>query len=514
MSTIVTRAGKGSPLTWTEVDNNFTNLNNDKIQSGNTVASLTITSATINGGAINATTVGASTPAAGTFTSLSDSGNLTFTGTGNRITGDFSNATVANRVNFQTSSSNSGTYVSTLPSGTGNISGFFAYNAADGDNASLLGAYLTNTVAIINSSKNGTGTNLPLTFYTGGSERMRIDTSGNVGIGTSSPWYKLDVNGNIGIRNAGLYFDGTSSSPFIQKSTSVRFDVLNVGGLDANSPFWIGYHFNTPDPIVVSGNTGYPRAAAYWNYNSATNPTNLTFNLTTGNNATGGTSGFKLGNDSAAPIYFITSNTERMRIDSSGYVSIGTTANMAGTLVNALNGYTASNSGATTPYFQTYNANAGTNLKYWRIAGNPDGSFGFETVNDAYTSASTRMRIDSSGNVLVTTPAGLGYGTGAGGTVTQATNKSTAVTLNKPTGQITMNNAALAAGARITFGVNNSLVGSQDLIIANALNNANYRVECQYVVSGLFSIAVTNMSGGSLSEALAIQFAIIKGATA
>ena len=47
MSTIVTRSGKGSPLTHVEVDANFTNLNTDKIQSGNTVAALTITSATV-----------------------------------------------------------------------------------------------------------------------------------------------------------------------------------------------------------------------------------------------------------------------------------------------------------------------------------------------------------------------------------------------------------------------------------------------------------------------------------
>jgi hypothetical protein len=56
MSTIVTRSGKGSPLSHVEVDANFTNLNTDKIQSGNTVAALTITSATINGGAITGIT--------------------------------------------------------------------------------------------------------------------------------------------------------------------------------------------------------------------------------------------------------------------------------------------------------------------------------------------------------------------------------------------------------------------------------------------------------------------------
>lgn len=56
MSTIVTRGGKGSALTHNEVDANFTNLNTDKIQSGNTVAALTITSATISGGTITGIT--------------------------------------------------------------------------------------------------------------------------------------------------------------------------------------------------------------------------------------------------------------------------------------------------------------------------------------------------------------------------------------------------------------------------------------------------------------------------
>ena len=52
MSTIVTRAGKGSALTHNEVDANFVNLNTDKIQSGDTVGALAITSVTISGGTI------------------------------------------------------------------------------------------------------------------------------------------------------------------------------------------------------------------------------------------------------------------------------------------------------------------------------------------------------------------------------------------------------------------------------------------------------------------------------
>ena len=77
MSTIVTRAGKGSPLTNNEVDNNFTNLNTDKIQSGDTVASLDI-----NGGTIDGTAIGGATPAAGAFTTLSASSTLSVTGAG------------------------------------------------------------------------------------------------------------------------------------------------------------------------------------------------------------------------------------------------------------------------------------------------------------------------------------------------------------------------------------------------------------------------------------------------
>ena len=111
----------------------------------------------------------------------------------------------------------------------------------------------------------------------------------------------------------------------------------------------------------------------------------------------------------------------------------------------------------------------------------------------------------------------LGYGIGAGGAVTQSTSKSTAVTLNKPCGQITMNNAALAAGAEVSFTVNNTLVTTSDSVLISPLwatvNPNNYQCRLTYVGGGAFGIAVKNISAGSLSEALIINFAIIKGAT-
>lgn len=61
MSTIVLRSVKGSPLTNTEVDTNFSNLNTDKVEK---------TAAAITGGTINGTSVGATTASTGAFTSL------------------------------------------------------------------------------------------------------------------------------------------------------------------------------------------------------------------------------------------------------------------------------------------------------------------------------------------------------------------------------------------------------------------------------------------------------------
>ena len=109
----------------------------------------------------------------------------------------------------------------------------------------------------------------------------------------------------------------------------------------------------------------------------------------------------------------------------------------------------------------------------------------------------------------------IGYTGAAQGTVTQATSKSTAVTLNTSAGQITMNAASLAATTNVTFTLNNSKLSSKDVVVVNvtgAAANDTYNCWVSNQTSGSCAITLRNISGGSLAEAVVINFAIIHGA--
>ena len=214
----------------------------------------------------------------------------------------------------------------------------------------------------------------------------------------------------------------------------------------------------------------------------------------------------------ADTIGFSEGGAEAMRIDSTGNVLIGTTT---GTNPRPLTVQTPAGN-----YVSKFMASA-SNFALMEFANNAnnntDAIIGTVEANTLafYTNGFTeRMRIDTSGNVLVTSAAGLGYGTGSGGTVTQATNKGTAVTLNKPTGQITTNNAALGSGATVSFSINNSIISATDVVVVVVSAGSSYTVQPAFVQGGVFNIRLTNTTGGSLSEAVTINFAIIKGASA
>lgn len=129
------------------------------------------------------------------------------------------------------------------------------------------------------------------------------------------------------------------------------------------------------------------------------------------------------------------------------------------------------------------------------------------------------LTLPSAQSYISTSPTlGIGYATGAGGAVTQATNKSTGVTLNKITGQITTNNAALAAGVEVAFTVTNSTVAATDVVIESVASGpvtpGTYLTAISAVAAGSFDITITNASAGSLSEALVINFAVVKAVAA
>ena len=109
-----------------------------------------------------------------------------------------------------------------------------------------------------------------------------------------------------------------------------------------------------------------------------------------------------------------------------------------------------------------------------------------------------------------------GYVTGDGGAVTQATSKSTAVTLSKKCGQITLNGAALAADTTVSFTLTNTTVAATDIIVLNHVSGGtagSYLLNAQ-AGAGSASINVRNITSGSLSEAIVIGFAVIKAVIA
>lgn len=121
--------------------------------------------------------------------------------------------------------------------------------------------------------------------------------------------------------------------------------------------------------------------------------------------------------------------------------------------------------------------------------------------------------------------AGVGYGVnadsvGPGGTVTQATDRTTGVTLNTLCGAITTNNASLAAEAAAEFTVTNSTVAATDVVVVaqkSGSNGGNTDVFVSTVAAGSFKIKVANnnaAAGTAETGAIIINFAVIKAVAA
>ena len=266
-------------------------------------------------------------------------------------------------------------------------------------------------------------------------ERVRITSAGDVGIGTNAPGAKLDVS-------------SSTANIIVSRSTGgyAAFQRFSPTGQQA-------YDFYTINSVEVARITGDPSFLSF----------------STGSSA-----------------------TERMRINSSGAVTIGNTVDNNTRVL-------------------TFNTVSGGSSSIQSIT---DGATNQAlTFSTTFSTLQERMRIDGNGNVLVTSAAGLGYGTGSGGTVTQATSRTTGVTLSKPTGAITMFSAAGSVVAA-TFTVTNTLVAATDTINLNQKSGTNlYVLLVTAVAAGSFNITFYT-TGGVATDAPVINFAIIKGVTA
>lgn len=167
---------------------------------------------------------------------------------------------------------------------------------------------------------------------------------------------------------------------------------------------------------------------------------------------------------------------------------------------------------------ETYtDTTAGSQISMYTAANGSNVAVLSANVTATVTTFPGNVSVGGSGGVLLTDSGTMGYTTGAGGTVSQTGNKSTGVTLNKPSGEITMQATLLAADTSVSFTLTNSTIGARDLLLLNIVGGVatagTYNLDAN-CTSGSAVISVRNITAGGLSEAIVLRYAVIRGSIA
>lgn len=205
------------------------------------------------------------------------------------------------------------------------------------------------------------------------------------------------------------------------------------------------------------------------------------------------------------------SNNMALGVNGLGSLTSGGTNTALG--ASAGYGYTTGSGGVFVGYMAGNYLTAGNefvvnNQDRTNLSGDQTKSLLYGTFNATANSQTLVM------NGTLTSSYALGYSTGAGGSVTQITNRSTGVTLNKTTGKVTTDTTSLAALASASFTVTNSTVAATDVIVLSiqgGQTNKKTIVHVTNVSAGSFEITVYNADAGTAETgAIVINFAVIK----
>lgn len=434
------------------------------------------------GNQINNVIIGTTTPLAGSFTSLAYSTTLTGTSTNASALAvgrqgatnpvlqiDASTATVATGIKIKGAAAAGGVAVSAITSGTNenltiDAAGSGTITLAGTSTGAITLARATNITG--NTSFGGTFSGLFPVHVIGQSSSANNSTTGAIAAFTDSAtpveglYFKIKTTGN-----------GVGGASFVQQVLSSGGNGLEL--ITENVPIYLSTNASTA-AVKIAGASG-----------------DVTVNSTiTG--ASSSASALAIGlNGATNPAFQVDASTASQ---AAGLKITG--AATGGTVALA-----AIDSGS--------NTNLSVNGKGSGTIAVGNVSTGAVTITPATTFASSALSNNAT--------AGIGYATGAGGTVTQLTNRTTGVTLNKVSGAITLFsqvNTAVSLATAQSFTVTNSAVAATDTIsVSQKSGTDKYHVFVTNVAAGSFQIT-DYTTGGTTNEAPVFNFNIIKGVAA